>query len=168
MPRPEPARCSSSLVRPPSCSSWPWWRRCARHLQARCLFQEWLPRPLHHKHGGVGPAKLRRGGGGAKSKKSLLGSTLWPGGVGVPSLLATTDEGFAAAGVEDDDEYLAREAGWGVLQMGGSGRRYGGWRRSRPRPSMSSSRSSTISSWTSSKLGRGAVRAYLQSEELAA
>nr|TKV99323.1 hypothetical protein SEVIR_8G035300v2 [Setaria viridis] len=156
MPRPEPTRCSSSLVRPPSCSSWPWWRRCARHLQTRHLFQERLPRPIHHKHGGVGPAELRRGGGGAKSKKSLLGSRRWPGGVGVPSLLATTDEGFAAAGVEDDDEW------------GGSGRRYGGWRRSRPRPSTSPSRSSTISSWTSSRLGRGAVRAYLQSEELAA
>jgi hypothetical protein len=40
----------------------------------------------------------------------------------VPSCLAATDEGVAAAGAaskeEEEDGYLAREGGWGVRHMG--------------------------------------------------
>ncbi|CAL5066101.1 unnamed protein product [Urochloa decumbens] len=60
------------------------------------------------------------GGAGGGSKKTLLTNRRRPGAVGAPSCLPATEDGVAAAGAEreEEDGYLAREAGWGVRQMG--------------------------------------------------
>ncbi|CAL5076113.1 unnamed protein product [Urochloa decumbens] len=60
------------------------------------------------------------GGAGGGSKKTLLTNRRRPGAAGAPSCLPATEDGVAAAGAEreEEDGYLAREAGWGVRQMG--------------------------------------------------
>ncbi|CAD6343500.1 unnamed protein product [Miscanthus lutarioriparius] len=74
---------------------------------------------------GPAPSTRSRTGGvhvhGGRAKKGLLGARGRPREERVPCLPAT-EAGVGAAGVareeDEDDEYLAREAGWGVRRMG--------------------------------------------------
>ncbi|CAL5089746.1 unnamed protein product [Urochloa decumbens] len=64
--------------------------------------------------------RIHGGGSGGGARKRHLASRRRPGAAGAPSCLPATEDGVAAAGAEreDEDGYLAREAGWGVRQMG--------------------------------------------------
>ncbi|WVZ62652.1 hypothetical protein U9M48_012372 [Paspalum notatum var. saurae] len=63
-------------------------------------------------------SSVHGGGAGAGAKKWLLATGRRPGGEVLPCL-AATEEGVGAASVveEEEEEYLAREAGWGVRRM---------------------------------------------------
>ncbi|CAN6180291.1 unnamed protein product [Urochloa humidicola] len=67
------------------------------------------------------PSRTRiHGGPGGGAKKRLLASWRGPGATGAPSCLPATEDGVAAARAarEEEDGYLAREAGWGLRHMG--------------------------------------------------